>query len=166
MRMYRLRSPLLCMCENYTKLLSNSPLSLLPVCDVWPAGMSGRSNTCCFFSIVLERLQDSNDHKMHICSQINVNTFLYKPPYTQYKCPHCESVYLFLDAPRWLVVTASKYDKVRDNYCILLHFDHRTIREPSTETLLRLAERLAHSCFSFSGEFYTQTNGVATGTIC
>ena len=47
------------------------------------------------------------------------------------------------------------------------HYDIvcRTIREPSTETLLRLAELvLTLNRFSFSGEFYTQTNGVAMGT--
>ena len=37
--------------------------------------------------------------------------------------------------------------------------------QPSTETLLRLAKLvLTLNCFSFSGEFYKQTNGVAMGT--
>ena len=44
-------------------------------------------------------------------------------------------------------------------------FNRRTIREASTEPLLRLAELvLTLDYFSFSGEFHTQTNGVAMGT--
>ena len=44
-------------------------------------------------------------------------------------------------------------------------FDQRTTKEPSTQTLLRLAELvLTLNCFSFSGNFYKQINGVAMGT--
>ena len=43
--------------------------------------------------------------------------------------------------------------------------DHRTVKEPSSETLLRLAELvLTLNCFSFGGNYYKQTNGVAIGT--
>ena len=47
----------------------------------------------------------------------------------------------------------------------LKHFyDHRTVKEPSSETLLRLAELvLIFNCFSFGGNYYKQTNGVAMG---
>ena len=44
-------------------------------------------------------------------------------------------------------------------------FDHCTVKEPSSETLLRLAELvLTLNCFSFGGNYYKQTNGVAMGT--
>ena len=44
-------------------------------------------------------------------------------------------------------------------------FEKRTIKEPSTDTLLRLAELvLTLNCFSFNGEFFKQINGVAMGT--
>ena len=44
-------------------------------------------------------------------------------------------------------------------------FDQRTITEPSSETLLRLAELvLTLNCFSFAGNYYKQINGVAMGT--
>ena len=44
-------------------------------------------------------------------------------------------------------------------------FDLRTVKEPSSETLLRLAELvLTLNCFSFSGSYYKQINGVAMGT--
>ena len=44
-------------------------------------------------------------------------------------------------------------------------FDQRTVKEPSSETLLRLAELvLTLNCFSFGGNYYKQTNGVAMGT--
>ena len=44
-------------------------------------------------------------------------------------------------------------------------FDQRTVKEPSSKTLLRLAELVLRlNYFSFSGNFYKQTNGVATGT--
>ena len=40
-----------------------------------------------------------------------------------------------------------------------------TVKEPSSETLLRLAELvLTLNCFSFGGNYYKQTNGVAMGT--
>ena len=43
-------------------------------------------------------------------------------------------------------------------------FDQRTVKEPSSETLLRLAELvLTPNCFSFGGNNYKQTNGVAMG---
>ena len=44
-------------------------------------------------------------------------------------------------------------------------FDHRTVKEPSSETLLRLNELvLTLNCFSFGGNYYKQTNGMAMGT--
>ena len=44
-------------------------------------------------------------------------------------------------------------------------FDQRTVKEPSTDTLLRLAELvLTLNCFTFSGEIFMQINGVAMGT--
>ena len=48
----------------------------------------------------------------------------------------------------------------------LKHFsDQRTVKEPSSEALLRLAELvLAFNCFSFCGNYHNQTNGVAMGT--
>ena len=46
------------------------------------------------------------------------------------------------------------------------HFFHlRTVKEPSSETLLRLAELvLTLNCFSFATSYYKQINGVAMGT--
>ena len=45
-------------------------------------------------------------------------------------------------------------------------FDYRTVKEPSSETLLRLAELvLTLNCFSFGGNYYKQTNGVAMGIV-
>ena len=39
------------------------------------------------------------------------------------------------------------------------------VKEPSSETLLRLVEPvLTFNCFSFGGNYYKQTNGVAMGT--
>ena len=44
-------------------------------------------------------------------------------------------------------------------------FDLRTVKEPSSETLLRLAELvLTLNCFSFAGSYYKQINGVVMGT--
>ena len=44
-------------------------------------------------------------------------------------------------------------------------FDQRTVKEPSSETLLCLAELvLTLNCFSFAGNYYKQINGVAMGT--
>ena len=44
-------------------------------------------------------------------------------------------------------------------------FDLRTVKEPSSETLLRLAELvLILSCFTFGDNYYEQINGVAMGT--
>ena len=43
--------------------------------------------------------------------------------------------------------------------------DQRTVKEPSTDTMLRLAELvLTLNCFTFSGETFKQINGVAMGT--
>ena len=43
--------------------------------------------------------------------------------------------------------------------------DLRTVKEPSSETLLRLAELiLTLNCFSFAGSYYKQINGVAMDT--
>ena len=45
------------------------------------------------------------------------------------------------------------------------YFDQRSTKEPSSETLLRLAELvLTINCFSFSNNHYQQINGVAMGT--
>ena len=44
-------------------------------------------------------------------------------------------------------------------------FDLRTVKEPSSETLVRLAELvLTLNCFSFAGSYYKQINVVAMGT--
>jgi len=44
-------------------------------------------------------------------------------------------------------------------------FDQRTVKEPKSETLLRLAQLvLTLNCFSFGDNFFKQTNGVAMGT--
>ena len=44
-------------------------------------------------------------------------------------------------------------------------FDLRTVKKPSSETLLRLAELvLTLNCFSLAGSYYKQINGVAMGT--
>ena len=44
-------------------------------------------------------------------------------------------------------------------------FDQRANKQPSTETLIPLAELvLTLNCFSFSGNYYKQINGVAMGT--
>ena len=44
-------------------------------------------------------------------------------------------------------------------------FDQGTVKGPSSETLLRLAELvLTLNCFSFAGNYYKQINGVAMGT--
>ena len=44
-------------------------------------------------------------------------------------------------------------------------FDLRTVKEPSSETLLRLAELvLTLNCFSFADSYYKQINGVTMGT--
>ena len=44
-------------------------------------------------------------------------------------------------------------------------FDQRTVKEPSSETILRLAELvLTLNCISFTGNYYKQINGVAMGT--
>ena len=51
-------------------------------------------------------------------------------------------------------------------FLALTHFfDSRTVKEPSSETLLRLAELvLTLNCFSFADHYYKQINGVAMGT--
>ena len=44
-------------------------------------------------------------------------------------------------------------------------FDLRTVKEPSSETLLCLTELvLTLNCFSFTTSYYKQINGVAMGT--
>ena len=60
----------------------------------------------------------------------------------------------------------SLYTVIPNGLQALKHFfDHRTVKEPSSETLLRLAELvLTLNCFSFGGNYYKQTNGVAMGT--
>ena len=64
--------------------------------------------------------------------------------------------------------TTSLYTVIPDDECLraLKHFfDHRTLKEPSSETVLRLAELvLTLNCFSFDGNYYKQANGVAMGT--
>jgi len=45
-----------------------------------------------------------------------------------------------------------------------MHFDLRTVKEPSSETLLRLVELvLILNCFSFADSYFKQINGVAMG---
>ena len=53
-----------------------------------------------------------------------------------------------------------------ENLQALDHFsDQPNVKEPSSETLLRLAELvLTLNCFSFGGNYYKQTNGLAMGT--
>ena len=53
-----------------------------------------------------------------------------------------------------------------ENLQALGHFsDQPYVKEPSSETLLRLAELvLTLNCFSFGGNYYKQTNGLAMGT--
>ena len=53
-----------------------------------------------------------------------------------------------------------------ENLQTLEHFsDQPNVKEPSSETLLRLAELvLTLNCFSFGGYYYKQTNGLAMGT--
>ena len=60
----------------------------------------------------------------------------------------------------------SLYTVIPSGLRALKHFfDHRTVKEPSSETLLRLVELvLTLNCFSFGGSYYKQTNGVAIGT--
>ena len=60
----------------------------------------------------------------------------------------------------------SLYTVIPNGLQALKHFfDHRTVKEPSSETLLRLVElALTLNCFSFGGSYYKQTNGVAMGT--
>ena len=50
-----------------------------------------------------------------------------------------------------------------ENLQALEHFsDQPNVKEPSSETLLRLAELvLTLNCFSFGGNYYKQTNGLA-----
>ena len=64
--------------------------------------------------------------------------------------------------------TTSLYTVIPDDEGLraLKHFfDHRTLKEPSSETVLRLAELvLTLNCFSFDGNYYKQANGVAMGT--
>ena len=44
-------------------------------------------------------------------------------------------------------------------------FDQRIVKEPCSETLLHVTELvLTLNCFSCSGNYYKQTNGVAMGT--
>jgi len=44
-------------------------------------------------------------------------------------------------------------------------FDQHTVKEPKSETLLRIAELvLTLNCFSFGDNFFKQTNGIAMGT--
>ena len=60
----------------------------------------------------------------------------------------------------------SLYTVIPNGLQALKHFfDHRTVKEPSSETLLRLVElALTLNCFSFCGSYYKQTNSVAMGT--
>ena len=53
-----------------------------------------------------------------------------------------------------------------EGFLALKHFfDLRTIKEPSSETLLRLGELvLTLNCFSFADSYYKQINGVTMGT--
>ena len=48
---------------------------------------------------------------------------------------------------------------------VLKHFfDQRSVKEPSSKISLRLAELVLRlNCFSFGGNYYKQTNGVAMG---
>jgi hypothetical protein len=75
---------------------------------------------------------------------------------------HSESKFLFtMDVKSLYTVIPND-----EGLLALKHFfDRRTVLEPSTPTLLRLAELvLTLNCFSFDGLFYKQINGVAMGT--
>ena len=51
------------------------------------------------------------------------------------------------------------------SFRIILQYFQRTVKEPSSKTLLRLAELvLTLNCFSFAGNYHKQINGVAMGT--
>ena len=67
-----------------------------------------------------------------------------------------------------VVVVQKKKKSIPNNEGLLAlkyFFDQRTVKEPSTDTLLRLAELvLTLNCFTFSGEIFKQINGVAMGT--
>ena len=53
----------------------------------------------------------------------------------------------------------------RCNFQKMIFFDQRTVKEASSKALLRLAELvLTPNCFSFDGNDYKLTNGVAMGT--
>ena len=53
----------------------------------------------------------------------------------------------------------------RCNSQTMIFFNQRTVKEASSEKLLRLAELvLTPNCFSFDGNDYKLTNGVAMGT--
>ena len=62
----------------------------------------------------------------------------------------------------------SLYTVIPNNEGLLaleFYFDQSSTKEPSSETLLRLAKLvLSLSCFSFSNSHYQQINGVAMGT--
>ena len=62
----------------------------------------------------------------------------------------------------------SLYTVMPNGECLLVlkyFFDLRTVKEPSSETLLRLAELVVTlNCFSFADSYYKQINGVAMGT--
>ena len=60
----------------------------------------------------------------------------------------------------WIIIPNGK------GLLALEHFtDLRTVKEPSSETLLHLAELvLTLNCFSFADSYYKQINGVAMGT--
>ena len=63
---------------------------------------------------------------------------------------------------------SSLYNVIPNNeglQALRFFFDQRTIKEPSPETLLCLAELvLTLNCFSFADNHYKQVNGVAMGT--
>ena len=60
-------------------------------------------------------------------------------------------------------VVAKKLHQFQDHFGVFYFFDQRTVTEPSSETLLRLAELvLTLNCFSFAGNYYKQINGVAS----
>ena len=76
----------------------------------------------------------------------------------------------FLGQDKLLFTTdiTSLYTFIPNAECLLAlknFFDQRTVKEPKSEELLRLAElALTLNCFSFGDNFFKQTNCVAMGT--
>ena len=74
----------------------------------------------------------------------------------------CDFNFLGEDKLIFTMDISSLYTVIRNSEYF---FDQRTVKEPSSETLLRLTELvLTPNCFSFAGNYYKQINSVAMGT--